>query len=121
MPRRYLAPTVDALERELRERMAEPHEGKRKVEMLWPVHQINWQRSRYIYDMYYVHKKIARPVYDYCLQMKLCDKDLMAKWKKPGYERQVCKCALSDRGRLLAVGRACRRRTNALPSRGCGS
>lgn len=22
----------------------EPHEGKRKCESLWPVHQINWQR-----------------------------------------------------------------------------
>lgn len=49
--------------------MNEPHEGKRKCEALWPVHQINWQRSRYVFDMYYRYKKISREVYDYCVQM----------------------------------------------------
>ena len=67
--------------------MNEPHEGKRKVESLWPIHQINWQRSRYVYDMFYVHKKISREVYDFCIKNKIVDANLIAKWKKPGYER----------------------------------
>lgn len=46
----------------------EGHEGKRRTESLWPVHQINWQRSRYIYDLYYKYGKISRELYDYCLQ-----------------------------------------------------
>lgn len=54
------------------------------IESLWPVHQINWQKSRYIYDLYYKHKRIAKPVYDYCLKQKLVDAALIAKWKKPG-------------------------------------
>lgn len=46
----------------------EGHEGKRRTESLWPVHQINWQRTRYIYDLYYKYGKISRELYDYCLQ-----------------------------------------------------
>ena len=40
----YVEPTLDVLEREIRDRYNEPHEGKRKAESSWPVHQINWQR-----------------------------------------------------------------------------
>lgn len=83
----YIEPTLTILENELREKMNEPHEGKRKVESLWPIHQINWQRSRYVYDMFYVHKKIERCVYDFCIKNKIVDANLIAKWKKPGYER----------------------------------
>ena len=55
--------------------------------MLWPIHQINWQRSRYIYDMHYKFKRISRPLYDYCLREKYADAQLCSKWKKPGYAR----------------------------------
>ena len=54
---------------------------------MWPVQQINWQRSRYVYDMYYTYGKISKKVYDYCVKNKLVDAALIAKWKKPGYER----------------------------------
>ena len=40
--------TLDALDAELREKVNEPHEGLRKNESQWPVHQINWQKSRYM-------------------------------------------------------------------------
>lgn len=36
----YLKPTLEALEQELRDRVNEPHEGKRKSESQWPVHQV---------------------------------------------------------------------------------
>ena len=55
-----IEPTLSLLEAELRDRMNDPHEGMRKVEALWPIHQINWQRSRYVYDMFYKYKKISR-------------------------------------------------------------
>ena len=83
----YLEPTLEVLENELRDRINEPHEGKRKVESVWPVHQINWQRTRYVYDMYYKYGKIDKKVLDYCVRNKIVDGGLMAKWKKPGYER----------------------------------
>jgi bud site selection protein 31 len=83
----YVEPVLEALENELRDRVKESNDGKRKTESLWPVHQINWQRSRYIYDMYYTYKRISRQIYDYCIDEKLVDAALIAKWKKPGYER----------------------------------
>jgi bud site selection protein 31 len=82
-----IEPVLEALENELRDKVKESNVGKRKTESLWPVHQINWQKSRYVYDMYYTHSKISRAVYDYCIQNKLVDSGLIAKWKKPGYER----------------------------------
>lgn len=80
-------PILEALENELRDQVKETNDGKRKVEALWPIHQINWQKTRYIYDMYYTFKQITKPVVDYCINQKLVDSALMAKWKKPGYER----------------------------------
>lgn len=59
----------------------------RKIESMWPVHQINWQKSRYIYDLYYTHHRIDKKVYQYCIDQKLIDAALIAKWKKKGYER----------------------------------
>ena len=43
--------------------------------------------SRYVYEMFYKYKKISREVYQYCLDQKLADAALIAKWKKPGYEK----------------------------------
>ena len=37
--------------------------------------------------MYYVHKRISKEVYDFCIKNKIVDANLIAKWKKPGYER----------------------------------
>jgi bud site selection protein 31 len=80
-------PTLEALEHELRDKIKDTNEKKRKTESVWPVHQISWQKSRYIYDMYYTYNRISKQVYNYCIQQKLVDAALIAKWKKPGYER----------------------------------
>ncbi|CEG40977.1 g10-like protein [Plasmopara halstedii] len=104
----YIEPVMDALERELRERMNEPHEGKRQCEALWPVHQINWQRSRYVYDMFYKYKKISREVYDYCIRRKLVDSNLIAKWKKPGYERLCSTFAINTKNYNYGTVSICR-------------
>jgi bud site selection protein 31 len=45
-------PVLESLENELRDKVKESNLNKRKIESLWPVHQINWQKSRYIYDMF---------------------------------------------------------------------
>jgi bud site selection protein 31 len=108
-------PVLESLEHELRDKVKESNLAKRKTESMWPVHQINWQKSRYIYDMYYTYHRISRPVYDYCIDQKLIDAGLIAKWKKPGYERlcstyvinptnykfgttSICRVPLYDRG-----------------------
>lgn len=43
----------------MKEAENESHEGKRKVEALWPVFKIHHQRTRYIYDLFYKRKAIS--------------------------------------------------------------
>ena len=90
-------PTLLSLERRMREVESEPHEGKRKAEALWPVFRIAHQRSRYVYDMFYAKAAISREVYDFCLKEGYADGALIAKWKKPGYERLCCLQCVSQR------------------------
>mmetsp|Transcript_31997 Transcript_31997/g.46629 ORF Transcript_31997/g.46629 Transcript_31997/m.46629 type:complete len:254 (-) Transcript_31997:209-970(-) len=111
-----IEPILEALENESRDKVKESNAGKRNTESLWPVHQINWQRSRYVYDMFYTHNRISRKVYDYCIKNKIVDASLIAKWKKTGYERlcstyvinpanykfgttSICRVPLNDRSR----------------------
>jgi len=104
----YIEPILEALETEMREAVNEPHEGKRKCEALWPVHQINWQRSRYIFDVYYKYKKISRALYDWCCRMKLCDAALAAKWKKPGFDRLCSVHCINTRNTNYGTTSICR-------------
>ncbi|CAM9135404.1 unnamed protein product, partial [Ectocarpus fasciculatus] len=104
----YIEPILTALDNELREKVNEPHEGLRKTESQWPVHQINWQKSRYVYDMFYVYHKISREVYDYCVKNKLVDAGLIAKWKKPGYERLCSTYVINTRNYKFGTVSICR-------------
>ncbi|KAF2095082.1 putative cell cycle control protein Cwf14/Bud31 [Rhizodiscina lignyota] len=66
------------------------HEGKKRHEMLAPIFQITHQRSRYIYDLYYEKEAISKQLYDWLLKNGYGDANLIAKWKKPGYEKLCC-------------------------------
>lgn len=66
------------------------HEGLRKAESLWPIFRIHHQRSRYIYELYYKKHLISKELYDYCLKNKYADINLIAKWRKQGYENLCC-------------------------------
>lgn len=98
------------------------HEGKKKHEVLWPIFQISHQRtlvetfpspplyernvngsltkrfrkgSRYIYDMYYEKEAISKQLYDWLLKNNYADANLIAKWKKQGYEKVLFPLPLS--------------------------
>ena len=43
--------------------------------------------SRYIYDLYYEKEAISKQLYDYLLKNGYADANLIAKWKKQGYEK----------------------------------
>ncbi|KAK5680851.1 Component of the SF3b subcomplex of the U2 snRNP [Elasticomyces elasticus] len=66
------------------------HEGRKKHEMQWPIFQITHQRSRYIYDLYYEKEAITKQLYDWLLKNGYADANLIAKWKKQGYEKLCC-------------------------------
>lgn len=127
------------------------HEGKKKYEVLWPIFQISHQRtsyssprhreikygfadlllplllgSRYIYELYYEKEAISKELYDFLLKNKYADANLIAKWKKQGYEKvsslrfegllfrkwtkltdspSCVVCAVSKRKRLISIPR----------------
>ena len=85
-----IEPAIRALERRLREAENESHEGKRIVESSWPIFRLHHQRSRYIYELYYERQAISKELYEWCLAEGVADRNLIAKWKKPGYERLCC-------------------------------
>jgi len=103
-----LAPVLSALENESRDKVRESNAGKRNTESMWPVWQISWQRSRYVYDMYYTHKRISKKVYDYCIKNKLVDAALIAKWKKPGYERLCSTYVINSNNYKFGTTSICR-------------
>ncbi|GAM29114.1 hypothetical protein SAMD00019534_122900 [Acytostelium subglobosum LB1] len=85
-----ISPTLDEFNQKMRDAENEPHEGKRKTEIMWPIFRIHHQQSRYIYEMFYKKNEITRELYEYCLNEGHADKNLIAKWKKNGYERLCC-------------------------------
>ena len=85
-----IEPTLDELDQKMREAEAAPHEGKRKAEVLWPIFKVHHQKSRYIYDLFYKRQAISRALYDFCINEKIADQNLIAKWKKQGYENLCC-------------------------------
>ena len=43
--------------------------------------------SRYIYELYYDKEAISKTLYDWLLKNGYADGNLIAKWKKQGYEK----------------------------------
>ena len=89
--------TMEMFENRMKDAVNESHEGKRKHESKWPIHRINYERSRYVYEMHYTKKEISRELLDFCIREKVIDGNLLAKWKKPGYEF-LCSVAAINKG-----------------------
>jgi bud site selection protein 31 len=103
-----IEPTLDELDQKMREAEADPHEGKRKTEGLWPIFKIHHQKSRYIFDLFYKRKAISRELYDYCINEKIADASLIAKWKKQGYENLCCLRCIQTRDTNFGTNCVCR-------------
>ena len=103
-----IEPTIDELDAKMREAEQDPHEGKRKVEALWPIFRLHHQKSRYIYDLFYKRKAISRQLYDFCLKEKIADGNLIAKWKKQGFENLCCLRCIQPRDTNFGTNCICR-------------
>merc|ERR1712141_620163 len=100
--------TLNELTIKMKEAENESHEGKRKVEALWPVFKIHHQRSRYIFDLFYKRKAISRELYDWCVREGIADANLIAKWKKQGYENLCCLRCIQTRDTNFGTTCICR-------------
>ncbi|QRW16338.1 potassium/sodium hyperpolarization-activated cyclic nucleotide-gated channel 4 [Rhizoctonia solani] len=81
---------LDDYAKKMRDAENESHEGKRKSESLWPIMRISHTRSRYIYELYYKREAISKELYEWLLKEGYADANLIAKWKKTGYEKLCC-------------------------------
>ncbi|KAJ8140389.1 hypothetical protein OY671_006424 [Metschnikowia pulcherrima] len=85
-------PTLLKLQAKLKEAQRQSLQSSTasKNSSLWPVLRLNHQISRYVYSMYYQRKAISKELYDFLIQQKYVNADLIAKWKKQGYENLCC-------------------------------
>ena len=63
---------------------------------------------RYVYDLFYRRKAISRELYEYCIKEKIADGNLIAKWKKQGYENLCCLRCIQTRDTNFATNCICR-------------
>ena len=110
---------LEEFEVRTREALNEPIEDKRRNELSWSMHRIHYEKNRYLFDLHYKEHTISKKLLDYLIREKIADGKLMAKWRKPGYERlcsllsitksntnfgtvSVCRTPLKDRtGQIL--------------------
>lgn len=82
-----IEPVLDNLDGQMRDIESKIKDVK---ESSWEVFRLHHQRSRYIYEMFYKKQAISRELYTFCLREKIADENLIAKWKKTGYEKLCC-------------------------------
>ena len=103
-----IEPTLTALDEELRRKSSEHVQGKRRVESNWIVHQIDWQKTRYVHDMRYKYERISQEAYDYCVRNKMINGPLSEKWFEQGYERLCSLYAIDSRNFKFGGTSICR-------------
>eukprot|EP00160_Parvularia_atlantis_P010479 Unigene2048_Nuclearia_a/m.6370 Unigene2048_Nuclearia_a/g.6370 ORF Unigene2048_Nuclearia_a/g.6370 Unigene2048_Nuclearia_a/m.6370 type:complete len:145 (-) Unigene2048_Nuclearia_a:98-532(-) len=103
-----IEPTLKEFEKKFRDAENDPHEGKRRVESGWTIFKLHHQRSRYIYDIYHKRHAISKELYDFCLAEKYADAELIAKWKKPGFNNLCCLRCIQPRDTNFGSACLCR-------------
>lgn len=61
-----------------------------KHESQWPIFEQTHRKSRYVFSLYYERGAISKELYDWLLKHGHADANLVAKWKKQGYEKLCC-------------------------------
>ncbi|MXQ94092.1 hypothetical protein E5288_WYG008513 [Bos mutus] len=92
-----IEPTLDELDQKMREAETEPHEGKRKVESLALLH-----------CGLMAFPRLFAELYEYCIKEGYADKNLIAKWKKQGYENLCCLRCIQTRDTNFGTNCICR-------------
>lgn len=86
-----ITPKLEEFETRTREALNAPPDDKRRNEISWPIHKLHYEKNRYLYEMRRGHE-ISKQLLDYLIKEKIADGKLIAKWRRPGYERL---CSLS--------------------------
>lgn len=65
--------------------------------------------------MYYTYERISRALYEWCIREKIADGGLIAKWKKPGYEKLCSTYVINPRNYNFGTSSICRVPKHELP------
>ncbi|CAN6674366.1 pre-mRNA-splicing factor Bud31p [Trichomonascus vanleenenianus] len=90
-------PTLIEFDNRLRDAEAASDATKKTSESLHEIFRIHHQKSRYVYDLYYKKKAISGDLYQWLLKNRHADANLIAKWKKQGYENLCCLLCIQAR------------------------
>jgi hypothetical protein len=52
--------TIEDFEAQMRDVVAEGHEGERRAALSWKVHRVHWEKNRFIFDLVYVRKVMSK-------------------------------------------------------------
>jgi len=52
--------SVEEFETQMRDAVAEDHEGKRKNETAWRIHRVHFEKNRFLHDLMYKQKAMSR-------------------------------------------------------------
>lgn len=61
---------IEDFEQQMKDAVADEHEGKRKCEANWKIHRIHWEKNRFIYDLMYVRKVMSRELVSHAVRSK---------------------------------------------------
>ena len=100
--------SIEDFEQQMRDAVAEEHEGKRKNELTWRITRLHWEKSRYVYDLFWRKKAISRELYEWLGREKVVDMPLMKQWRKQGYEKLCSLQAISTQNTNFGTTSICR-------------
>mmetsp|Transcript_9593 Transcript_9593/g.39439 ORF Transcript_9593/g.39439 Transcript_9593/m.39439 type:complete len:208 (-) Transcript_9593:58-681(-) len=100
--------TIQQYEEQLRDAVNEDHSGKRKNELTWRITRLHWEKSRYVYDLFWRKKAISRELYEWLGREKVVDMPLMKQWRKQGYEKLCSLQAISTQNTNFGTTSICR-------------
>ena len=81
---------------------------EREYELLKKLGEIEVVICVWGFDTFYFHEFYFSELYEYCLKEKIADQNLIAKWKKQGYENLCCLRCIQTRDTNFSTNCICR-------------
>lgn len=104
-----VAARLEEYEQRMRDALDEPMDDKRNNELTWPTFRLHYERNRFLYDQCR-QNKISSKLIDHLVKKEpgKYDKVLIARWKKPGYERLCSLAAITKSNTNFRTTSVCR-------------
>ena len=101
--------TVEDFETQMRDAVAEDHEGKRKNETAWRIHRVHFEKNRFIHDLMYKQKAMSRELVRAgarsgerrCVWQRRCDLSRAAAAPAARREWRRCACSVREGARAM--------------------